>query len=302
MALSLVQMKAAASVVQVMAIALTVFRVWFRLYIRRFWWEDAFAVSAGLFAVAKMITSWILLNSKGTTAAVAFWITTFMFPCITWSARMSILLSITRIARPTRWLFRFSLGFATIFSLMWAGSMVQRALTCDYSDKPSPVNHTAPFCNIYGSTAVYEVTISCVADAMLVAFSFRLLWNLNLPTRQRRMIRIIFSSGIIMSLFSLFHAATNFVSSIAGIATVAVNLETSSSLIICNLLVIVTCAYRVLNRKSNEDPEDDDYSSRTQAVSTSQQLATINPSATSQQLTTVDLAISAETYASSTRV
>jgi hypothetical protein len=83
MALSLVQMKgrwpiiliqlvrilpypksAAASVVQVMAIALTVFRVWFRLYIRRFWWEDAFAVSAGLFAVTKMITSWILLNSS----------------------------------------------------------------------------------------------------------------------------------------------------------------------------------------------------------------------------------------------
>jgi hypothetical protein len=54
---------AAASVAQVMAIALTVFRVWFRLYIRRFWWEDAFAASAGLFFVAKMIASWILLNS-----------------------------------------------------------------------------------------------------------------------------------------------------------------------------------------------------------------------------------------------
>jgi hypothetical protein len=159
---------------------------------------------------------------------------------------MTILLSITRIARPTRWLFRFSLGFAIIFSLMWAGSMVQRALTCDYSDIPSPVNHTAPFCNINGSTAVYEVTsgqhitfrshilidttksVSCVADAMLVAFSFRLLWNLKLPTRQRRMIRIIFSSGIIMSLFSLFHAATNFVSLITCISTVAVNLEVRS--------------------------------------------------------------------------
>ncbi|KAJ8581100.1 hypothetical protein M405DRAFT_777785 [Rhizopogon salebrosus TDB-379] len=282
-----------------MAIALTVFRVWFRLYIRRFWWEDAFAVSAGLFSVAKMIASWILLNSEGTAAVVAFWITTSTFPCITWSARMSILLSVTRIARPTRWLFRFSLGIAIIFFLMWAGSMVQRALTCTYN---SPFDPTAPFCNIHGSIEIYELTISCVADAMLVAFSFRLLWNVNLPTRQRRMIRTIFSSSIIISLFSLFHAATSFVSLITSITTVAVNLETSFSLIVCNLLVIVTCAYRALNRKPDEDPEDDDYSSRTQAVSTSQWLTTTNPSATSQQLTTVDLAISAETSASNIRV
>jgi hypothetical protein len=154
---------------------------------------------------------------------------------------------------------------------------------------------------------------------MLVAFSFRLLWNVNLPTRQRRMIRTIFSSSIIISLFSLFHAATSFVSLITSLTTVAVNLEvrscswsdvnpyiyiwqTSFSLIVCNLLVIVTCAYRALNRKPDEDPEDDDYSSRTQAVSTSQWLTTTNPSATSQQLTTVDLAISAETSASNIRV
>jgi len=289
--------------VQIMAFVLTVFRVWFRLHIRRFWWEDAFAAIAGVCSVAKLIASWILIlvQSKGTTFSVSFWITTITFPCITWSARMSILLSITRLARPTQWIFRLSLGFAIIFSMMWAGSIVQRALECGSDDKWHPVkNPSAPFCNIYGSIAVYELATSCAADVMLVVFSFRLLWNVNLPPRQRRMILIIFSSSIVMSLFSLFHAVTNF-SLVTGITTVAVNLETSCSVIVCNLLVIVTYAYRVLNRKPDDDQEDDDFTRPISTVSTSQQLTTIDHSATSRQLTTIVLDTFAGTSPSDTR-
>lgn len=68
-----------------------------------------------------------------------------------------------------------------------------------------------------------------VADTILVVFSFRLLWNVNLPSRQRRMILAIFSSSIIMTMFSLFHAVTNFIVDI-WIEMIAVNLEVESFL------------------------------------------------------------------------
>lgn len=72
-------------------------------------------------------------------------------------------------------------------------------------------------------------------------------------------------------------------------------------MIVCDLLVIVTCAYRILNRKSASDQEDDDYSSPTPTVSTSIQPTTIDHSATSQQFTTIELHTFAESSASETR-
>lgn len=77
--------------------------------------------------------------------------------------------------------------------------------------------------------------------------------------------------------------------------------QISCSLIVCNLLVVVTYAYRVLNRKPDGDPADDDYSSPISTVSTSQRLTPImiGLPATSRQLTTmIELDTFAETSAS----
>jgi len=73
-------------------------------------------------------------------------------------------------------------------------------------------------------------------------------------------------------------------------------------MIVCDLLVIVTYAYRILNRKPASDQEDDDdYSSPTPTVSTSIQPTAIDHSATSQQFTTIELHTFAESSASETR-
>ncbi|KAG0697466.1 hypothetical protein DFH29DRAFT_946322 [Suillus ampliporus] len=293
---SIVQMKAATTVVQGMALGLTVFRVWFRLHIRRFWWEDAWAAAAGLCGVVNLISSWVHLRSQGTTSVVAFWISTLTFTCVNWSARMSILFSITRVARPTPWLFRLSLGFAILFFLMWVAFIAQEAWHCGSNRSWYHIaGPRGPYCRMDHSMAAHQLATSCVADTILVVFSLRLLWNVNLPTRQRRMILAIFSSSIITTLFSLFHITTQFLS-LTGVETIAVNLETSSSLIVCNLLVIVTYVYRILNR-TIDYPEDDDYSTPTPVSPVSQWLTTIDL-APSQRFTTIGLGAFAETSAS----
>ncbi|KAG2346732.1 hypothetical protein BDR05DRAFT_747708 [Suillus weaverae] len=268
---SMIQMKAVASVVQGMAIALTIFRVSFRLHIMRFWWEDAWAAIAGMCGMAHLINSWIHLLSHGTMCVVSFWATTFMSTCINWSARMSILFAIARVARSTQRLYRLSMAFAILFLLMWGGFIAQKARNFESSSDWYQL--PCPSCRIDRSMAAYQLATKSAADTILVIFSFRLLWNVNLPSRQRRMILAIFSSSMVMSMFSLFHAIAHFLVS-TWVETVAVNLEASSSLIICNLLVVVTYAYRVLNRKP-DDPEDDDYSSTIPSVSPSQRLTTI---------------------------
>lgn len=268
----MIQMKAVTSVAQGMAIALTIFRVLLRLHIRRFWWEDAWAAVAGLCGMAHLINSWVHLLCHGTTCVVSFWATTFMSTGVNWSARMSILFAIARIARHTQRLYRLSMGFAILFSLTCAGFVVQKARDFESSSKWYQL--PCPSCRVGHPMAAYQLAAKAVADTILVVFSFRLLWNLNLPSRQRRMILAIFSSSIIMSIFSLFHAIAHFLIS-TWVETVAVNLEVLSSLIICNLLVVVTYAYRVLNREP-DDPEDDDYSGPIPSVSTSQRLTTIS--------------------------
>ncbi|KAG1732484.1 hypothetical protein EDB19DRAFT_1896740 [Suillus lakei] len=235
---------AVTSVAQGLAIALTIFRVWLRLHIRRFWWEDAWAAFAGLCGMAHLINSWVHLLSHGTTCVVSFWATTFMSTCINWSARMSILFAIARVARPTQRLFLLSMGFAILFFLMWGGFIAQKAQ--NFESSRNWYQLPCPSCRVDHSMAAYQLATKCVADTILVVFSFRLLWNLKLPSRQRRMILAIFSSSIIMSVFSLFHAIAHFLVD-TWVETIAVNLEASSSLVVCNLLVVVTYAYREIS-------------------------------------------------------
>ncbi|KAG2358843.1 hypothetical protein BDR07DRAFT_1452565 [Suillus spraguei] len=214
------------SVVQGMAIALTIFRVSFRLHIKRFWWEDAWAAVAGLCGTAHLVNSWVHLLSRA-------------------SARMSILFAIARVARPTQRLYRLSICFAILFTLVWGGFIAQKARhvksSSDWYQLP------CPSCRGNHSMAAYQLVAKSVADTIMLVFSFRLLWNINLPPRQRRMILAIFSSSIIMIMFSLFRAIAHFLVA-TWVEMIAVNLEVFSSLIICNLLVVVTYAYRTIRK------------------------------------------------------
>jgi len=91
----------------------------------------------------------------------------------------------------------------------------------------SQVGMTPPFASFYAHLLIESA--KAVADTIMVVFSFRLLWNVNLPSRQRRMILAIFSSGIIMTMFSLSRAIAHFLVS-TWVETVTVNLEVESGL------------------------------------------------------------------------
>ncbi|KAI9462962.1 hypothetical protein HD554DRAFT_2027383, partial [Boletus coccyginus] len=120
-------------------------------------------------------------------------------------------------------------------------------------------------------------------DVTLVFLSLKLLWGVKLPRRQRRLILSTFASSMVMSMTSLPHAIAQAFES-HSLILITGDLEVShvilsqiiSSLIVCNLLVVVTYIYRVYlsSSESEDSSEDDDFT--TPAPRSTQSLTTVD--------------------------
>lgn len=111
---------------------------------------------------------------------------------------------------------------------------------------------------------VFELMTDCLSDTILIVLPLRLLWNLKLPKRQKRMIFAIFSSSFVITVISIFRGVCQIVKYRTVLAP-ATDFETSLSLLVCNLLVIVTFLYRIFGFAGADVSvsSDDDYTTRT---------------------------------------
>ncbi|KIJ62243.1 hypothetical protein HYDPIDRAFT_189100 [Hydnomerulius pinastri MD-312] len=263
--------KVSIEALQGVSLVLTMFRLAFRLKIRRFWWEDAWAAVGFVCGVTFIIVTRIYLDVGGEAPVIAAWISSYMFTTIVWAVRMSLITSILRIIPPSKLLRRICFVLAAIFFLVWATLVALKTWNCaanktwEKSRGPSG----KPVCYIPSSFAIFELTTDFAADAILVFLSLKLLWRVKLPSRQRRMILSIFSSCATISIFSLIHALTQLIP-IPSAQAIFTDLELVSSMIVCNLLVVVTYAYRTIlgstagesSDSSESTAQDDDFTSR----------------------------------------
>ncbi|KIJ60783.1 hypothetical protein HYDPIDRAFT_116844 [Hydnomerulius pinastri MD-312] len=274
---------AVTAVLQVIGLLLTVFRLWFRFNARRLWWEDFWAALALVCGIMSLVSEWTwLVVGDGKPAVVAIWIYSFAFTNVVWIVRISIALSITRIIYPTRRL-RFAMHFFTaLLGVMWAGLVTQKAFKCASNLDWYKLKY--PHCTVTRAISIYEVTADFVADTILVAFPLRLLWKVRLPKNQRRMILSIFSSSIIVSIVSIFHAVCQTMY-ITALISVALDVEIAASLAVCNLLVVTTFIYRYLQRKQHVETivteTDDDYTSQSPSSGAAQFLTIVDLNALS---------------------
>ncbi|KAG9309852.1 hypothetical protein JVU11DRAFT_10232 [Chiua virens] len=113
-----------------------------------------------------------------------------------------------------------------------------------------------------------------------------MLWKVKLPQRKKRMILSIFASSVVLAFGALCHTVGQILH-IHVVMTVGMHAMVALSIIVCNLLVIVTYTYRFLLRNAGklamsiesteESSEGDDFTTRAR------------PAATDSSLTTVDL-------------
>ncbi|KAF8836873.1 hypothetical protein BDN67DRAFT_983644 [Paxillus ammoniavirescens] len=301
-------LRVTASVFQVLGLILTAFRIYFRLKIGRFWWEDAWAGISLLSGSIWMIAQWALVVKRrtisiqsvsphyqpidGLTSIVGSWTYAIGFTCIITAVRMSVLFSITRVIPESSHLRKFTHLCAAFFAACWVILMIEKILQSD-----------------------------CVADLILVVLPLRVLWKVRLPRRQRRMILSIFASSIILAFGALCHTLGQ-VLNIYIVMSAGINVEIALSLIVCNLLVVVTCTYRFLlhdNDSSSDtgdstdtlaDDDDDFTQPRTLHLTTieldmssdCQDTSGITPSETSQSGTSQSSWASQEAESSSSAI
>ncbi|KAH7922114.1 hypothetical protein BV22DRAFT_1017927 [Leucogyrophana mollusca] len=266
------------SVLQCIAILLTIFRLWYRVSIRRFWWEDAWAAVAMICAIISLASYWVHLKARMCQPAiVAYWVYTFAFPCVVWAVRMSVLYSVTRLVHPLKSSRRITRAVTFLFVLLWSGVVFWKAGLCgsNLSWYDSPTHSCS---NLMPHSMAYsEFATDVISDAILIALPFRMLWEVKLPeNRQRKMILAIFSSSIIVTLASLFRAVCRLMR-LTSLTVTATDFEA-----LCNLLVVVTYFYRVLRKSESEEEGRESHSNDESPAHSSPVFAV-------QYLTTIDL-------------
>ncbi|KAI6143148.1 hypothetical protein EDD17DRAFT_210557 [Pisolithus thermaeus] len=244
------------------AICLTAFRLGFRFYIRRLWWDDFWAALTSCCACVCIVATWTISSplddpyiptstlgvppQSRTTHIISWWLAVLSYTCAIWFARLSILSSFIRIVPPSH-SHTAALAAAAVFVVMWLYVMLGKVIPCAVDR--SWYSLTFIQCPIPEWVAISEVITDSLADLILVCLPLRLLWRLRVPSDQRTMILAVFSSSILTSIVSVIHTAYTIPPSFIG--GVTANVEAAVNLVVCNLLVLVTFIYRI--RRSGRD-------------------------------------------------
>ncbi|KAF8552135.1 hypothetical protein OG21DRAFT_1523977 [Imleria badia] len=249
-----------ATVFHALALILTSFRLWFRYHIRRLWWDDFWAALALLCDAVCMVTVWTLTapvdNEPHSNAEalrtnaqsrsvhiVSYWMSILFYTCSIWFARLSIIFSVVRIVPPARSVRVATFGAGGVITCLWAYVFTCKSVACAMNDE---WYHAVVIeCPVPKWVAVSEVCTDILSDVILVALPFCLLWRVKLPSNQRIMVLSVFSASILVSVVSVVHTA--YLIPLAGfIGGATAEVESAVSLIVCNLLVIITFIYRVI--------------------------------------------------------
>ncbi|KIK28335.1 hypothetical protein PISMIDRAFT_69234, partial [Pisolithus microcarpus 441] len=183
------------TIFNVFAIFLTAFRLGFRFYIRRLWWDDFWAALTSCCALVPLtsLQSGLAPQSR-TTHIISWWLAVLSYTCAVWFARLSIISSFIRIVPPSH-SHTAALAAASLFVVMWLFMMLAKVTPCAMEKSW----YNLPFiqCPIPEWVAISEVITDSLADIILVCLPLRLLWRLRVPSDQRAMILAVFSSSIL---------------------------------------------------------------------------------------------------------
>ncbi|KAF8842499.1 hypothetical protein BDN67DRAFT_899151, partial [Paxillus ammoniavirescens] len=286
----------ATSTLAVLALVLTVYRLILRCVARKLWWEDACAFVALIGSIVWVVSAWLaLMKSKsGELSITSFRIYILTYPCVVWSVRLSILLSIPRIMSPSQNCRRAMFSIAGLFISTWISltiMFVRRYMV--HRNWHTTPTFSGRVASVARPMAIFELTTDVISDVTLIILPIRLLRSVKLPPCQRRLIIAAFSSCIIVTIASLFRAACQFFDMPSLIIT-AIDIEVAFSLFVCNSLVISTRVYRMARSNGTAN---DAHSSNSNASANSMTQDT--PQFTTIDLTSLGDSISADHHPSS---
>ncbi|KAF8154168.1 hypothetical protein B0H34DRAFT_677016 [Crassisporium funariophilum] len=224
------------------AILATCFRLVYRMRRRQLRWDDLWAfiamfTSIFVLSIFMILPVTVLKYHPMRVRSFASWAPLFMHPTGIWSSRMSIAVTIVRLL-PNGQMKQISKVAPWSFVLFWLTVVVQKIFICG---KDVPL---VPQCNIPRLTAALELTTDMLADLWLILWPAYMLMKIRLPKNHFRLLLACFSCGILTTGVNIAHSIFIILKKNSLIGVTA-HYQLAISLLLCNILVLVTYIYRV---------------------------------------------------------
>lgn len=286
-----IALRVVCTILQVLAVLITILRLGYRVRTHMFWVEDMWAVAALVCVVASLIAGWKSVYGDGDQSAVTcFWVYGFASPSAICAVRQSILFSVARIFWSARSLRLTTIAIALVFLVLYGALVTQNAWQfghghdwCHRPDKNGQVHVYLTYPII-----IFELITNRVSDIIVVSLALYLLWGIKLPAKERIMILAALSTSIIVTIVSVFQPICQLMH-FGSILRVATAFELAISLLTCNLLVATTHVYKIVIHRRRSDSESNTDSD---IVFSQEVMAALRPSVTLDgrgRLTAVDL-------------
>ncbi|KAG2146298.1 hypothetical protein DEU56DRAFT_787361 [Suillus clintonianus] len=213
------------------AILCTIFRLVYRASTGYFWWEDVWAAISLIADVVCLACIWL-------DRRITSWILTIAFTSVLWAARMSIIFSVIRIANHSGCKIHKQITYliAASFACMWAALVAQKISICE-------LHH----CSMGKSVALSHLITDVIADLSLVATPLHLWRKVGLSRSRKILVLSAFGASLLVTAITIPHSII--LLKVHNTTTmIFAHVKAALSLIICNLLVIVTFLYRVYSK------------------------------------------------------
>lgn len=235
MEINYARLAAVGSVSHGIAIVCTIFRLVYRGWTCHIWWEDAWAAISLISDVVCLACIWINPSTD-----LPSWILAVALTSVLWAARMSVIFCIIRIANHSgckvhKWITHL---IAASFACMWVALLIQKVNVCIYQA-----------CMMSEPVALSQLITDVIADFSLVAAPLQLWRNVGLSRSKKILILSSFGASIIITVITIPHSIILF-RPVNETTLIFAHVKAAVSLIICNVLVIVTFAYRVLSKET----------------------------------------------------
>ncbi|KAF8060797.1 hypothetical protein FPV67DRAFT_1511586 [Lyophyllum atratum] len=240
-----------------LALITTTFRLVHRRQRKQCSWDDFWALVAVACDTVVFVYFWIrVMNNDRTSAGhppsrtmgrINNLTDSLAFTSTVWSARISIACSVLRIL-PRGRIRSFVFYMTCLFGLTAALMLFFKSWICG-RDLSWNID-----CPRGRSFNIAKLATDIVADVALITVPLYLLWHTSLPKAPRYMLASVFATSILTTALSAVHA-------VYGMGTntfldgVTAHVEAAVTVMVCNLLVIVTYIYR--RARNGRDLDDD---------------------------------------------
>ncbi|KAG1729713.1 hypothetical protein EDB19DRAFT_110543 [Suillus lakei] len=232
---SYTRLAVAGSVSHSIAITCTIFRLVYRGWTCRIWWEDAWAAVSLISDVVCLACIWINPQTD-----LPSWVLAVALTSVLWAARMSVIFCIIRIANHSGCKVhkRITHLIAVSFACMWVALLVQKVNVCIFQA-----------CQMSKPVALSQLITDVIADFALVVAPLQLWKNARLSRSSKILIMSSFGASLLITAITIPHSIILF-EPLSETTLIFAHVKAAVSLVICNVLVIVTFAYRVLSKES----------------------------------------------------